>query len=321
MVQVIQQSLFDGFDVGSARRSKSELLDWSPSKRSQLEQCPRRYYYQYYADPLEIVAGQIASLRFYRKLTNSWMLAGILLHQKIKELLGIWRGGGMVEANSFVNEVSQRWQKVRESSVQFARSGNYSEMPTRALLMEFIFVDATANKMWSEAGQRLEKALHGFLTLPSVDPFRRGGLVEDAVIEKRVLVEGQGFRMRGLIDLAWRGNGRVTVADWKSGDRDSADSDLQLLAYALGVQHRFDCALDEVDLFRVELGSGRVVPLTVNQQEAARAKARMAQDTALMIDLHKYGKQRISEAFTPTGSPRVCRLCPYQRICPGSEAR
>jgi len=320
MVELVQPSLFEGFDIGVARRSESEMLDWSPSKRGQLEQCPRRYYYQYYGDPLEIVAGQMASLKFYRKLTNSWMLAGILLHQKIKELFGVWKSSGTVEANRFVIDVAQRWQRVRESSVQFVRSGNYREPPARALLMEFVFADSAANKMWREAGERLEKALRGFLTLPGIGPFRAGGLVDGAVIEKRVLVEGPGFRMRGQIDLAWRGNGRVTVADWKSGNRESADSDLQLLAYALAVRNRFDCALDEIDLFRVELGSGRVVPLTVNQQEAARAKARMAQDTALMIDLHKYGKRAIIEAFTPTGSPNICRLCPYQRICPGSEA-
>lgn len=320
MVQLVQQPLFGGFDLEIPMRSKSELLDWSPSKRGQLEQCPRRYYYQYYADPLEVVAGQTASLKFYRKLSNSWMLAGILLHQKIKEVFGIWRSGGMVEAKPFVKDIAQRWQKVRESSVQFARSSDYSQDPGRVLLMEFIFADATANKMWWDAGQRLEKALDGFLTLPSIDRFRKGGLVDDAVIEKRVRVEGQGFRMRGQIDLAWREKGRVAVADWKSGGRDGADSDLQLLAYALGVQHRFECELDELDLFRVELGTGNIVPLPINQQEAARAKARMAQDTALMVDLKKYGEQRISAAFTPTGSPKICRLCPYQRICPGSEA-
>ena len=180
----------------------------------------------------------------------------------------------MVEAKPFVKDIAQRWQKVRESSVQFVRSGNYSQDPGRVLLMEFIFADSMANKMWWEAGQRLEKALDGFLTLPSVDRFRKGGLVDDAVIEKRVRVEGQGFRMRGQIDLAWRENGRVAVADWKSGGRDGADSDLQLLAYALGVQHRFECELDELDLFRVELGTGNIVLLPINQQEAqARAEA------------------------------------------------
>lgn len=320
MEQLVQQSLFDEFDTGSRNYHKHGLRVWSPSKRGQLEQCPRRYYYQYYGDATEIIAGQTASLQFYRKLSNSWMLAGILLHLKIKEVFGIWRKGKTVEAKPFLKDVDQRWQRVRESSLQFTRGADYSKPTAGVLLMEFIFADSKANKIWWEAGQRLEKALSGFLTLPELEPFRKGGLTGEAAIEKSVRVDGQGFRMRGKIDLAWREDGRVTVADWKSGDRDGADSDLQLLAYALGVQHHFGCELVDLDLFRVQLGSGNVVPLLVNQQEAARAKARMAQDTALMIDLHEYGKQGVIEAFTPTGSPKICRLCPYQRICPESEA-
>lgn len=319
-MQLVQTSLFDALDGRGRGHSTKELVDWSPSRRGQLEQCPRRYYYQYYADPASMLTDRMVPLQFYRKLSNSWMLSGILLHLKIKEIFGIWRKGWVVDAEPFVKDVGQRWQSVRQYSFQFVRGGDYSKPSKRVLLMEFIFGNPDANKIWGEAGQRLERALVGFLTLPSVKRFRHGGRVDDAAIEKRVLVEGQGFRMRGQIDLAWREDGRVVVADWKSGDREGADSDLQLLAYALGVQHHFSCALDDLDLFRVELGSGNVVHLPINQQEAARAKARIAQDTIVMIDLHKYGEQEISEAFTPTGSPKICRLCPYQRICPGSEA-
>lgn len=319
MERLLQQSLFEEFDLDRRRDLRLATRDWSASKRSQLEQCPRRYYYQYYGNPTE-TNGSGAPLQFYRKLSNSWMLAGILLHVKIKEAFGIWRDGGTVDSKSLVKDVSQRWQRVREASLQFVRSNDYFKPWPGVLLMEFIFEDSKANKMWWEAGKRLEKALSGFLTLPELERFRRGGLTSEAAIEQSVRVEGLGFRMRGKIDLAWRENGRVTVADWKSGNRDGADSDLQLLAYALGIQHHFNCELADLDLFRVELGAGKVVPLVVNEREAARAKARIAQDTALMVDLHSYGERKVIEIFTPTGSQNICRLCPFQRICPGSEA-
>ena len=320
MEELVQASLFAEFNLGSRSRQTLDSHEWSPSKRNQLEQCPRKYYYQYYGKPADVLNGHPATLKFYRKLSNSWMLAGILLHLKIREVFGIWRKGETVETRTFLKEITQRWQRVRENSLQFARNGNYSQPPTGVLLMEFVFGQTIAHKIWLEAGQRLERAMLGFLTLPELERFRQGGLVNDAAIEQSVRVSGQGFRMRGKIDLAWRENGRVTVADWKSGDREGADSDLQLLAYALGVQHHFDCELEELDLFRVELGSGKPIPLSVNEREAARARARMAQDTQLMSDLHKYGAQGLIEAFTPTGSPRICCMCPYQRICPGSEA-
>jgi len=318
-MEATQHSLFEHFDFGRRSDGRLSLRDWSPSKRNNLEQCPRRYYYQYYGDPAEVFNGNQTTLRFYRKLSNSWMLAGILLHLKIKEAFGIWRKGETLDPTSYVKSVEQRWQRVRESSLQFVRAGDYSKASPGVLLMEFVFADSQAHKTWSEAGQRLQKALAGFLTLPEVEMFRQGGLVKDAAIEQSVKVDGPGFRMRGKIDLAWRENGRVRVVDWKSGDREGADSDLQLLAYALGVQHYFRCELVDLDLFRIQLGSGNVVPLQVNEREAARAKARMAQDTAVMVNLHSYGERKVVEAFTPTGSRNICRLCPFQRICPGSE--
>lgn len=318
-MEVAQHSLFEEFNLGRRASHKLVLREWSPSKRNYLEQCPRRYYYQYYAHPGEILNGDKATLQFYRKLSNSWMLAGILLHLKIKEVFAIWRRGEQVDPHLYTREIAQRWQRVRESSIQFIRAPSYAKTSPGVLLMEFVFSNPTANKMWWDAGQRLQSALLGFLTLEKLELFRNGGLTADAAIEQSVRVEGQGFRMRGKIDLAWRNEERVKVVDWKSGGRDGADSDLQLLAYALGVQHQFKCEISDLDIFRVELGSANVVSLEINEQEANRAKVRMAQDTQLMIDLHSYGERRVIEAFTPTGSPKTCRLCPFQRICPGSE--
>ena len=133
MERVLQQSLFEEFDLDRRRDLTLATRDWSPSKRSQLEQCPRRYYYQYYGNPTES-NGSGAPLQFYRKLSNSWMLAGILLHVKIKESFGIWRKGGMVDSKSLVKDVSRRWQRVKESSLQFMRSSDYFKPPPGVLL-------------------------------------------------------------------------------------------------------------------------------------------------------------------------------------------
>jgi hypothetical protein len=317
-----QPSLFGETTLGKKADPRDDLLDWSPSKRDVLNQCPRRYYYQYYGASARFAVDepQKELLQFYRKFSNSWMLAGILLHTKIRQEFKALKDGIQNDPEELVKAFNQRWEKVRETSVQFVGSGNVSATDGKVLLLEFVFEDPEAEGMWSAAGERLGKALTGFMTLPSLERFRKGGLTHDAAIEKRVKVDGRGFRMRGQIDLAWREGGQVTVADWKSSSRDSGDSDLQLLVYALAVQQYFNCQLGELDLFRVELDSGRIVRQDVNEQEAARARARMAQDTRLMMDLNKYGQQGVAEAFTPTGSKRVCRLCPYQRICPGSEA-
>lgn len=317
-----QPSLFGETALRIKASPKKDLIDWSPSKRNALNQCPRRYYYQYYGGTARFARNepQKSQLQFYRKFSNSWMLAGILLHDKIRKEFQALKEGTPNEPEELVNAINQRWERVRETSVQFVKSGDVSATVGKVLLLEFVFENPDADSIWSAAGERLEKALTGFMTLPSLERFRKGGLTRDAAIEKRVTVDGPGFCMRGQIDLAWKEDGRVTVADWKSGGRDSGDSDLQLLVYSLAVQKQFNCQLSELDLFRVELDCGEIFRQEVNEQEAARARARMAQDTRLMMDLDRYGKQGVADAFTPTGSKWVCRLCPFQRICPGSEA-
>jgi hypothetical protein len=323
MVEQAQQSfLFVEMDPKIQGKHKKDFPDWSISKRDQLEQCPRRYYYQRYGSAARTATNDLLKeqLQFYRKLSNSWLLAGILLHVKIRESFQALQDGTRLEPEEMVRAIRQRWERARETSIQFAKGGNLKEVSGKVLLLEYVFEHSDADRLWTEAGERLGKALNGFLTLPELERFRQGGLMPEAAIEKRVKVEGPGFRMRGQIDLAWPENGRVTVADWKSGGRNSGDSDLQLLAYALAAKQHFNCRLEDLDLYRVELDSGRAVPQEVNELEAARARARISQDTGLMIGLDKYGQKGIAEAFTPTGSHRVCRLCPYQRICPGSEA-
>ncbi|MCI0423017.1 MAG: PD-(D/E)XK nuclease family protein [Acidobacteria bacterium] len=320
--QAQQSLLFVEMEPKPQGNPKKDLPDWSISKRDQLEQCPRRYYYQRYGSAARTATSDLLKekLQFYRSLSNSWLLSGILLHAKIRESFQALRSGTGIKPEEMVSVIGQRWERARETSIQFAKGGNLKGVPGKVLLLEYIFKRPDADAMWGEAGERLVKALNGFLTLPDLERFRRGGLTPEAAIEKKVKVEGPGFRMRGQIDLAWPENGCVTVADWKSGGRNSGDSDLQLLAYALAAKQHFNCGLGDLDLYRVELDSGRAIRQEVNETEAARARARMAQDTVLMINLDKYGRAGIAEAFTPTGSQRICRLCPYQRICPGSEA-
>jgi len=320
--QVQQSLLFVEMIPKTRGNSKNDLPGWSISKRDLLEQCPRRYYYQQYGSSARTATNDRLKepLQFYRKLSNSWLLAGILLHAKIREAFQALRNGHGPEPEEIASAIRWRWEKVRGTSIQFAKSGDLEQAVGKALLLEYVFEHLDADKMWEEAGDRLVRALRGFLTLPELERFRRGGLMPGAAIEQRVKVEGPGFQMRGQIDLAWPENGRVTVADWKSGGRSGGDSDLQLLAYALAAKQHFNCGLGDLDLYRVELDSGKAVRQEANETEAARARARMVQDTELMTKLEKYGRAGIAEAFTPTGSQRICRLCPYQRICPGSEA-
>ena len=109
------------------------------------------------------------------------------------------------------------------------------------------------------------------------------------------------------------------VLDWKIGAADGESSDsLQLLSYALAAVEEFGCAPESIDLYKVHLGDGdgKVTVYTVRDHQIQSARARIIQDTERMHSMDQYGRDGVSGAFTPCGQPRVCRMCPFQVLCP-----
>ena len=74
------------FDQGKTERipepDKSTFLEWSYSHRGVLEQCARKYYYQYYGSNLKKSNDDPhkGKLHFLKKLQNRNLRTGILLH-------------------------------------------------------------------------------------------------------------------------------------------------------------------------------------------------------------------------------------------------
>jgi hypothetical protein len=137
-----------------------------------------------------------------------------------------------------------------------------------------------------------------------------------ALIEKKVSLKEEHFRLNGQVDLAYPEDGRIKVIDWKIGKSSGSDDSLQLLSYALVILKKFECSPDSIDLFKVYLEDGKVSASRVSKDELRRARMRIIQDTIRMQSLDHYGREAVAGAFTPCQQPRICRSCPFQSLCP-----
>ena len=187
------------------------------------------------------------------------------------------------------------------------------------LLMEFFYGFPDAGELWEKSAGHLRKALTNFFTNPEFKRFQRGACHLDSLIEKPVRLKDRHFNLRGQIDLAYPEEERQVVLDWKIGAADGESSDsLQLLSYALAAVGEVGCAPESIDLFKVHLGDGdgKITAYTVSDHQIRNARARIIQDTERMHSMDQYGRDGVSAAFTPCGHPRVCRMCPFQALCP-----
>jgi PD-(D/E)XK nuclease superfamily len=322
MVQ--QMTLFDReiTQPPSEAASKVTQIEWSHSRRDLFERCLFWYYGSYYGarKGTAKLEPRKEQLRFLKNLGNVNLRTGNIMHLVIRTCLQHSKKG-----SRWTVERALSWaQEIYNQDLDFSRkyksdtplpSGNNAPV----LLMEFFYGFANADHLWEETAARLRKALINFFTNPEFERFHRGAMHQNSLIEKPIRLKDRHFNLRGQIDLAYPEDERQVVLDWKIGvaDGDSSDS-LQLLSYALAAIDELGCAPEAIDLYKVHLGDGdgKIAAYTIRDHQIRNARIRIIQDTERMRSMDRYGRDGVSGAFTPCGQPRVCRMCPFQALCP-----
>lgn len=297
-------------------------IEWSHSRRDLFERCLFWYYGRYYGARKGTAKSEPRKeqLRFLKNLDNVNLRVGSIMHLVIRTCLQHSKKG-----SCWTVERALSWaQAIYNQDLEFSRkykpgtplpSGNNSPV----LLMEFFYGFANADELWEKSVARLRKALINFFTNPELERFHRGAAHPDSLIEKPVRLKDQHFNLRGQIDLAYPDDERQVVLDWKIGAANGEGHDsLQLLSYALAAVEEIGCAPKSIDLYKVHLGDGdgKITAYTVSDHQIRSAKARIIQDTERMRSMDQYGRDGVSAAFTPCSQPRVCRICPFQALCP-----
>jgi hypothetical protein len=303
----------------SEDKSESSGFEWSYSRRGVLEQCPRHYYYTYYGASARTAKTEPGkeTLRFLKKLSNCFLRSGDIAHLVIRAYLKRLQSGEEWSQERMVRWARDIFQRDLEFSRQYRIGSLLSDTANSpALLLGFYYGYADAAELWANSQEHLVTALANFRTMPTLAPFRFGATREGAVVESPIVLKHEYFSMRGKIDLAFPIDHRFVVVDWKIGDSGNGEESLQLMSYAMAAINRFQCAPDDIDLYRIQLRSGIVSHFEIGGKQILRAKMRIIQDVERMKALDDYGRNAVAEVFTPCGQSRVCAMCPFQVLCP-----
>jgi len=312
MADAIQLDLFDDTQTDMAEEAH---MEWSYSRRQTLEQCARRYYYDYYGAKarLAIADPQKEDIRFLSTLSNRYLRSGEILHLAIR--LFCKHG-----------DSSSKWlgnwaQRIYRADYEYSRGGSRLDSPNECyppvMLLEFHYDQPDAETLYAESEERLLSALESFLSNPAYDFMRYGGRCPSAKVEKPIFVRTAIFNARGKVDLAFPRDGKLIIVDWKTGKTEAPSETLQLAFYALWAVETERYHLEDVALYCGQLIDDSLHPMTLNERTLLRVRARIVQDLERMRILDGYGRDAVVEVFPPCGFPKVCRLCSYQRICPG----
>ncbi len=317
----VQLTLFDTAAKQPARPQHDLAeITWSFSRRSLLEQCPRRYYYEYFGAAKRTAQEEPwkDQLRLLKDVQNRYERAGTILHRVIATFFRKAQEGKVWDVDRLVGWGRKLFRADREYSAAHAVGGacvTAGPYPP-VLLHEYLYGLESADVLCDAVEEQLVLALQTFATDGVFASFRESGNHADALIEKHFRLPDLPCQVEGVIDLAYRDATDITIVDWKLGaGAGKGDDSLQMAVYALWAVDHFACRATDLHLYKAHLASGEIADFAVNEHLLATARARIVQDAERLAAVQSYGEAATVDAFTPCLQPAICALCPFARIC------
>jgi len=317
----IQLSLFDDETPhGNDGKSKNVTgVNWSFSRRSMLEQCARRYYYEYYGASKRNALSEPDKdqLHNLKRIENRFARAGSILHLVISQYFRQAQNGISWDLNKL-----QNWAKdlfMKDINYSYADPDGLSvhrESYPPILLQEFNQRLTNAKDMCLDLLERTLDSLTSFYVSEKFLFYREAGKTKGSLIEHLFKLKRYFVRIDGKIDLAFIDQNAAFIVDWKSGRSDAGgDDSLQLATYALWAADYFKFEPNKIRVMKAYLSDAAIVEFKVDERLLDLALARILQDAERMASVTHYGKDGIASAFTPCAHKLVCQLCSFVPAC------
>lgn len=293
---------------------------WSHSRRSTLEQCTRKYYYEYYGSNKKTAKGEPKKkeLHFLKQLQNRYERTGSILHLVIGQYLkkaqkgDIWT---LARLESWATDIFLK--DITYSKAKHEPDEDPIDNYPPTLLQEFFYSVSNAYELCQESLELMLQALRSFYNDTVFDNYRRNGISDSSLIEYPLKINTLPCKVGGRLDLAFRENSTYTIVDWKSGESDGGgDDSLQLAVYAIWAIEHYSCSPENVRIYKAFLRGSDIIEFVIDNQVLNTARARILQDVERMAYISSYGEAALVDAFSPCGHKSVCQLCSYRNECP-----
>ena len=313
-----------GFEIITETPAASDEhagLNWSYSRRESVDQCNRRYFFQYYSDALED-AELRTRVQFLKGLKNRYLRTGELVHLVVGTYFKKLKQGKTLSEDWLTKWAREIFDEDQKYSLHIRAGGSPTNRQYPPVLLDEIVNQVDGHsELLALSGEQMLSAVQRFFRSEVFSEFRALGASPKSYIERKFSLPGFPARVSGKLDLAVKNESSATIVDWKIGaGSDGGAESLQLATYGLWAAVEFEVSERNLRIAKAHLLSQEVVEFKADEQAFANARVRILQDLDRMVILHRYGKLGVIDAFTPNPHKGVCRLCPFRGVCPEGEA-
>jgi CRISPR/Cas system-associated exonuclease Cas4 (RecB family) len=296
-------------------------VGWSYSKMEMLKSCPRKYYYNYFGAGKRKAKEDTnkSEIAFLSKMSNIHTTVGTIVHESIAIFL---RKRQKEEEWNF-EQLKWLAEKKLNDTIDYTvklKNGEETNNPFPLCPIKELFYNTSLkDEIIDFAKAKINISLEHFYNSEDYEKIRDNGFYIETIVESMAKFKLDNTNIDGVIDIAFEDDGKFHIVDWKTSHYEPEETSVQLLVYALWAIEKHGKEIDEINIYKAYLLDGKIEPLEFTQKHLDRAKAKIRQSVEEMTMLEQYGIDGIIEAFDCCDEPKVCKLCPFEKICKSSK--
>ncbi len=294
-------------------------FSWSYSRRRQLENCPRGYYWNYYgyhngwlqdAEPEARLAYRL------KKLSSLHLHVGTVVHDLAVEAIKLARAGRDVDPEQLIrrgrNRLNQAWAESKDR-VAFERRPK-----GRIMLQSFYYNSGPSQSTIEKVRDKLITSIPNLLTSRSFTAAVQAPWVEVEEPDELTSFHMDGLTVFARPDLIYRtADGTYHLVDWKTGK--PGESHLrQLRVYGLFLHSRGDLEEGPLKGHVEYLYTGAHADTVITPAELESQEREIVASVATMrsyLEDPGSNKPLPKDRFPLPSNTRNCRWCRFYELC------
>jgi hypothetical protein len=292
---------------------------WSISRQRKLDQCPRAYFFTYYAGWngwLDEAPEEARTAYRLGKLTSLDALLGQQIDERARELETAARAGRELpfsdELEVCTREALRRlWTRSKDGRAAFDRRPKSVEM------LRSLYLEQDTRPETDRLNEKAAPCMQGLLATSHWERLRACGDAGRVEVPDFASFAHDGVKVFAAPDLAYVEGGTLHVIDWKTGREDDTQPTQVLLQMWWALETYPELEGHEIRGYLEYVAAGSTHPVAAaphfREQAAETVHAGVAQMRALLADVEKNIPLEIS-AFERRESG-LCPNCNFGPLC------
>lgn len=293
-------------------------FNWSVSRDSVFQECPRRYYFQYYGSwgGWEFDApARVRNLYVLKQLKPRSVWIGQVVHDCIKRSLdNLSRAIPVLPLDEILSITRDRMRQDFRSS----RAGAYWDNPkTNCGLYEHEYDLDVSDEQWREAADQVDRCLRNFYESETYSELCRIPREDFLEVEQFSRFDLDGDEVTIKLDCAIRQRDKIIIYDWKTGRSEQLGLSFQMACYAYYASNVYRVPVNHVITRRFELLKDEIYEETISEGSLEELLGYIRGSIKDMKSLLDDPKRNIAseDNFIKVEKREICYRCNFLKVC------